>query len=225
MRWKFKLAVLSSFAISGVAMAQTPPADQSQTTPNPAAATADHPAAAPTEAAPRKKAEEEIIVTGSRVRRKDLTTPAPVTVISKEQIQASGIASIGDFLQQMPEQAGATNSNVNNAGDGQTHVSLRNLGAQRTLVLADGKRWVNGGSGAGAPRGWVGPGAAQTTAPARGTSPARHRTQSTRGAARASPKVAPRSTSRRSRPLPAACRRSRPRARATRPPPRRRRPT
>src|SRR5260370_6725821 len=149
MRWKFKLAVLSSFAISGVAMAQTPPADQSQTTPNPAAATADHPAAAPTEAAPRKKAEEEIIVTGSRVRRKDLTTPAPVTVISKEQITASGIASIGDFLQQMPEQAGATNSNVNNAGDGQTQVSLRNLGSQRTLVLVDGKRWVNGGSGAG----------------------------------------------------------------------------
>jgi outer membrane receptor protein involved in Fe transport len=108
------------------------------------------PAALPSpDDAGRKNASEEIIVTGSRVRRKDLTTPAPVTVISKEQITASGIASIGDFLQQMPEQGGATNTNVNNGGDGQTQISLRNLGAQRTLVLVDGKRWVNGGSGAG----------------------------------------------------------------------------
>src|SRR5207248_2951830 len=37
---------------------------------------------------------------------------------------------------------------VNNAGNGETQISLRNLGPQRTLVLVDGKRWVNGG-GAG----------------------------------------------------------------------------
>jgi outer membrane receptor protein involved in Fe transport len=97
----------------------------------------------------RKNATEEIVVTGSRVRRKDLTTPAPVTVINREQITSSGIASIGDFLQQMPEQGGALNTNVNNGGDGETAISLRNLGAARTLVLVDGKRWVAGGSGAG----------------------------------------------------------------------------
>ncbi len=97
----------------------------------------------------RQTAGEEIVVTGSRVRRKDLTTPAPVTVISKEQISASGIASLGDFLQQMPEQGAGTNTNVNNGGDGETQISLRSLGAQRTLVLVDGKRWVNGGSGPG----------------------------------------------------------------------------
>jgi outer membrane receptor protein involved in Fe transport len=97
----------------------------------------------------RKSASEEIVVTGSRVRRKDLTTPAPVTVINREQITSSGIASIGDFLQQMPEQGGALNTNVNNGGDGETAIGLRNLGAARTLVLVDGKRWVNGGSGAG----------------------------------------------------------------------------
>ena len=79
------------------------------------------------------------------MRRKDLTTPAPVTVISKEQIQSSGIATIGEFLQQMPEQGGGANTNVNNAGNGETQISLRNLGPQRTLVLVDGKRWVNGG--------------------------------------------------------------------------------
>src|SRR5215470_185539 len=73
----------------------------------------------------------------------------PVTVFNREQIQSSGYVSIGDFLQRMPEEGGALNTNVNNGGDGQTQVSLRNLGAQRTLVLVDGKRWVNGGSGVG----------------------------------------------------------------------------
>jgi outer membrane receptor protein involved in Fe transport len=135
---------VATLSISGKASAQqqeTPPA----TTNPPAQA----PGAPPAATEPARAATEEIVVTGSRIRRKDLTTPAPVTVVSREQITSSGIASIGDFLQQMPEQAGALNTNVNNGGDGQTQISLRNLGSQRTLVLVDGKRWVNGGSGAG----------------------------------------------------------------------------
>jgi iron complex outermembrane receptor protein len=122
------------------AAAQTLPASDTGVTGGTSAGTA---------ADTRKNATEEIVVTGSRVRRKDLTTPAPVTVINREQITSSGIASIGDFLQQMPEQGGALNTNVNNGGDGETAISLRNLGASRTLVLVDGKRWVAGGSGAG----------------------------------------------------------------------------
>jgi iron complex outermembrane receptor protein len=152
-------AISASAAVSVSAQAQ----DASATTPPPAAAApATPPDAATTStnaaadtgvaggpSADRKAAGEDIVVTGSRVRRKDLTTPAPVTVISREQIVSSGIASIGDFLQQIPEQGGALNTNVNNGGDGETAISLRNLGAARTLVLVDGKRWVNGGSGAG----------------------------------------------------------------------------
>lgn len=153
-----RLAALASVALAGAAMGQQ---DQQQTTP-PATTETPQTSSPPldtatptgvaggTSAEPRKAAEEEIVVTGSRVRRKDLTTPAPVTVINREQIQASGIASIGDFLQQMPEQAGALNTNVNNGGNGTTQISLRNLGANRTLVLVDGKRWVRGGSGADA---------------------------------------------------------------------------
>jgi outer membrane receptor protein involved in Fe transport len=131
--------------IPAVGFAQGAPAPTPQA---PAAATT--PAEETVAVAPSKrKAEEEITVTGSRVRRKDLTTPAPVSVVTREQISASGVANIGDFLQQQPEQTGSLNTNVNNGGDGQTQISLRNLGAQRTLVLVDGKRWVNGGSGAG----------------------------------------------------------------------------
>ncbi len=104
------------------------------------------PAAAP--AAANQEKTEEIVVTGSRVRRKDLTTPAPVTVISRDQITASGKVSIGDFLQSLPEQGNAINTSVNNGGDGSTRVNLRGLlSEQRTLVLINGRRMVPGGGG------------------------------------------------------------------------------
>src|SRR5499433_688460 len=121
----------------------TPPPDQ------PAAEAAQPAAEAAEPTAPKGKraGEEEIVVTGSRVRRKDLTTPAPITVINKEQVQASGKVSIGDFLQMLPEQGNATNTAVNNGGTGATRVSLRGLGVARTLVLLNGRRFVPGGFG------------------------------------------------------------------------------
>jgi len=148
-----KWATLATFAVSGIARAQeqTPPATQtSPSTPGDTAQSVPE-GAAPEAAGPseRKQAQEEIVVTGSRVRRKDLTTPAPVTVINRQQIQTSGVANIGDFLQQLPEQGNAANTQVNNGGDGETQISLRSLGAGRTLVLIDGKRMVAGGGGAG----------------------------------------------------------------------------
>src|SRR6266446_1657939 len=100
------------------------------------------------QAAGKRAAEETITVTGFRIRRKDLTTPAPVTVISREQVIASGKVSIGDFLQSLPEQGNAINTSVNNGGNGSTRVSLRGLGANRTLVLLNGRRMVPGGTGA-----------------------------------------------------------------------------
>jgi iron complex outermembrane recepter protein len=90
---------------------------------------------------------EEIVVTGSRIRRKDLTTPAPVAVLNREQIQASGRVSLGEFLQTLPEQGNALNTAVNNGGSGATRVDLRGLGNQRTLVLINGRRMVGVGTG------------------------------------------------------------------------------
>jgi len=145
-------ALLSGLCVSAMAAAQeSRPAGQ---TPPPAETGVPTPAVgqpdttATSEAAGKRAAEEEIIVTGSRIRRKDLTTPAPVTVISREQVVASGKVSIGDFLQSLPEQGNAINTSVNNGGDGSTRVSLRGLGAPRTLILLNGRRIVNGGPGA-----------------------------------------------------------------------------
>src|SRR5262249_44306415 len=147
------LKVASTLLLSvGFAAAQTP-----QTTPTPetqAPETGGIPVAGPAEPA-RRAAEEEILVTGSRLKRKDLTTPAPVTVLTRQQWQESGRVTIGDFLQLLPEQGNAPNFQLNNGGstysaDGSTRISLRSLGVTRTLVLINGRRMVNAGLGASA---------------------------------------------------------------------------
>jgi len=96
----------------------------------------------------RRTASEEIVITGTRIKRKDLTTPAPITVISRSQMEASGRVSVGDFLQTLPEQGNAINTSINNGGNGATRVSLRGLGPERTLVLLNGRRFPPGGNGA-----------------------------------------------------------------------------
>src|SRR3954462_1170876 len=71
---------------------------------------------------------QETVVTGSRLMRTDAITAAPVLAIGREQLDASAAPSIGEFLQQLPQQGGALNSKVNAVGDGQTQMNLRNLG-------------------------------------------------------------------------------------------------
>ncbi len=91
---------------------------------------------------------EEIMVTGSRIRRKTLTTEAPVTVLSREQMGQTGKMSIGAILQQLPSQGNAINVQFNNGGSGATRMNLRSIGSSRTLVLVNGRRHVAGGTGA-----------------------------------------------------------------------------
>ena len=78
----------------------------------------------------RRQAEEQVVVTGSRVPRKDLSSPGPVIVYGREEIAASGVASVGEFLRLTPWQGGGLNNNFDGGSDGSTQVSLRNLGAR-----------------------------------------------------------------------------------------------
>ncbi|HEU4732588.1 MAG TPA: TonB-dependent receptor [Kofleriaceae bacterium] len=92
--------------------------------------------------------EEVITVTGSTIERKSLTTPAPLTILNREALNASGRATVGDIIQQLPAQSNGINAQVNNGGDGSTRVDIRGLGAARTLVLINGRRVVPSGNGA-----------------------------------------------------------------------------
>jgi outer membrane receptor protein involved in Fe transport len=89
-------------------------------------------------------------VTGSAIERKETTTPAPVSVIDREELDAAGLVSVGDILQNLPAQSNGINVQFNNGGDGSTRIDLRGLGADRTLVLVNGRRHVPGGTGANA---------------------------------------------------------------------------
>src|SRR5579863_4628213 len=79
----------------------------------------------------------KIEVTGSRIKRTDVETAQPVTIISAAQIKATGLTAIGDVLQQMSQGGAALNTQFNNGGDGETNLDLRSLGSKRLLVLVN----------------------------------------------------------------------------------------
>ena len=84
---------------------------------------------------------EEIITTGSRIPRKDLEGPSPVSIYDRTNIEQSGGTSIGQILREIPAVAGgAQSTNINNGGSGSQNISIRGLGSTRTLVLINGRR-------------------------------------------------------------------------------------
>lgn len=92
---------------------------------------------------------ERIEVTGSRINRTDVETASPVTVISSEFIAQSGYSSVEEVLSAQPTAAGMNlGATTNNGSGGSATVNLRGMGAQRTLVLLNGRRMVSSGTGA-----------------------------------------------------------------------------
>ena len=105
------------------------------------------PARAAEAAAPNKAATtvEEVFVTASRVNRTGFTAPTPTTVVSAEDLQLRAISNIADALNQSPAFLGnttpATGGNSTNTA-GANFLNLRGMGANRTLVLVNGRRFV-----------------------------------------------------------------------------------
>lgn len=96
-------------------------------------------------------ADQQIVVTGSRIARPELSSPTPVAVVGSQQIANQGITNIQDLVQKLP-QAGIpglskTNSNFLTSGNGIATINLRNLGDSRTLVLVNGRRFIGGLAG------------------------------------------------------------------------------
>ena len=89
---------------------------------------------------------EEIIVTGSRIKRADIDSASPVTIIDQADIEITGLTDVGNLLQRMPSMSGSPiGTTTNNGGNGSVNVNLRGMGAGRTLTLVNGKRVVDGG--------------------------------------------------------------------------------
>ena len=100
---------------------------------------------------PEERDIEEITVTGSRIKRTEFSTTAPIQVITSERSQLAGLLDASEILQNSTIASG---EQINDAfggfnvegGVGANSISLRGLGAQRTLVLVNGKRWGPSGT-------------------------------------------------------------------------------
>ena len=87
---------------------------------------------------------EEILVTGSRIARTDLSSSSPVFTTSEEQIQIDRAITVEDIVRKLPQAASGANSTGATVGDslGSSTIDLRGLGQNRTLVLINGTRAV-----------------------------------------------------------------------------------
>ena len=87
---------------------------------------------------------EEVVVTGSRIKRSDTSSISPITVLSDADLAVSGNLTLENFIQDMPSvNGGDFGAGVNNGNPGIASVSLRGLGPNRTLTLVNGKRFAS----------------------------------------------------------------------------------
>ncbi|WP_313012584.1 TonB-dependent receptor domain-containing protein [Brevundimonas sp.] len=94
---------------------------------------------------------DEIIVTGSRIRRSAANAPTPLIQVSQDEILSTGQTSVIDYLATIPAlqnstvPSDTTGSSLNTGG--LSLPNLRSLGAGRTLTLVDGRRHVGSSGG------------------------------------------------------------------------------
>ncbi len=122
-------AILSTFLISGMALAQDTNTegdkDEAQTT------------TAPSQNLDRME------VVGSRIKRAEVEGPSPVTVISSAQLEKEGFVSVSDALETITQNSGSVQNELNSAGGftpNGSPIDLRGLGPGRTLLLINGRR-------------------------------------------------------------------------------------
>ena len=90
---------------------------------------------------PEAAAVEEILVTGSRILRKDHSSASPVVTVGVEQVQETGAVTVEQYLNTMPQfTEGATSGTLSIGGGVGATLNMRALGSTRNLVLLDQRR-------------------------------------------------------------------------------------
>ena len=94
------------------------------------------------------RADETVVVTGTRIRRDDYTATNATTVITQDEMRALGVFSVADMISQLPSNVASTTDTTDTDGMlnfGMEVANLRGLNTasgSRTLVLVDGSRFV-----------------------------------------------------------------------------------
>ena len=97
--------------------------------------------------APATAQDIRVEVTGSNIKRVDTEGPAPVTVLTREDIEQRGQTTVAEVLRSLPQAGGFTFDDqfTNSFAPGTAGIGLRNLGQNATLVLVNGRRVANYG--------------------------------------------------------------------------------
>lgn len=157
MRFNAKFIVTSSALALTVGLASPAFAQEATTTPPPCAADQTEnctpvEVAKPAQPAAQNSQEDEIVVVGSRLRRDEFNTADSVQVLTRKETTQAGFVSTAEVLQSTAVTGGTSQINdsyggfVVDGGPGVNTISLRGLGATRTLVLLNGRRVSPAGS-------------------------------------------------------------------------------
>lgn len=133
------VALAGSLAmVSAPALAQTTTTDDTNIGQSPQEAAAKA-ATAAGETPPAAQPGGDIVVTGTRIVRPNVTAAAPITSVTSADIRAQAAVNVEDVLNRLPQVAPDAQQTYNDS-DGRQRIKLRSLGFERTLVLIDGKR-------------------------------------------------------------------------------------
>jgi len=88
-----------------------------------------------------EKKVERIAVTGSRIMKADLVSNSPIVSVDEKELTSRADVTLDTFLNTLPQVNPSASTTSNNPGNsGQSNINLRGLGANRNLVLMDGRR-------------------------------------------------------------------------------------
>lgn len=94
----------------------------------------------------------EVVVTGSRLRRDEFQSTAPLQLVTREETVLAGLSNTTETLQSSGITSGSAQINnafggfVTNGGPGANTVGLRGLGPGRSLILLNGRRIAPAGT-------------------------------------------------------------------------------
>ncbi|MDC8831671.1 TonB-dependent receptor domain-containing protein [Alteromonas gilva] len=83
---------------------------------------------------------EKIQVTGSRIRKIEFASNAPIATVGEQEFDMTATVNTESLLNTLPQVVPGLDRTSNNPGNGTATADLRGLGANRTLVLVNGKR-------------------------------------------------------------------------------------
>ncbi|WP_324261261.1 TonB-dependent receptor [Altererythrobacter sp. H2] len=119
------IAALGLAALAAPAQAQDADAEEEEAT------------AAPSDSSP-------IIVSGTRIRTPNLTSPEPITTLNNEVLRERNFTNIADALNELPGVRGSvTPAGGQGFGQGVNFINNYGLGSNRTLTLVNGRRFVS----------------------------------------------------------------------------------